>query len=217
MTVALSVVGKSDVGKTTLLEKLLPEIKRRGYRVATIKHDVHGFSIDLPGKDSWRHTQAGSDITVISSAEKVALIRKVERELTLDEIAHLIGSSVDLVMTEGFKRGPWPKIEVHRKAMGAELLCTERELVCVATDEPVAIDVPQFDINDAAGIVDQIEQRFLKSQVNLGEMRLTVNGATVPLKPFVQDMIANAITGMVAALRDTDNAREIEIIIKAAH
>ncbi|TAK32127.1 MAG: molybdopterin-guanine dinucleotide biosynthesis protein B [Chloroflexota bacterium] len=216
MTVALSVVGKSDVGKTTLLEKLLPEIKRRGYRVATIKHDVHGFSIDLPGKDSWRHTQAGSDIAVISSADKVALVRKVSQELSLNEIAHLIGSSVDLILTEGFKRGPWPKIEVHRKEMGADLLCTARELICIATDEHVPMEVPQFDINDATGIVDLIEERFLKPQVGLGEVRLTVNGAMVPLKPFVQDMIGNAMTGMVAALRDTDNAREIELVIKIA-
>ena len=214
MTVALSVVGKSDVGKTTLLEKLLPELKQRGYRVATIKHDVHGFNIDLPGKDSWRHSQAGSDIAVISSAEKVALIRKTDHELSLSEIAHLIGPTVDIILTEGFKRGPWPKIEVHRKAVGEDLLCTARELVCVATDEPLSINAPQYDIDDARGIVDLIEQRYLRPQMGQGDVRLTVNGSMVPIKPFVQDIIANAIIGMVAALRDTDNAREIEILIK---
>jgi len=86
MVPIVSIVGKSDSGKTTLIEKLLPALTGRGYRVATVKHDVHGFEVDQEGKDSWRHKQAGAHTVVISSPNKVALIRDVERDLTLDEI-----------------------------------------------------------------------------------------------------------------------------------
>ncbi|CEP66461.1 P-loop containing nucleoside triphosphate hydrolase [Moorella glycerini] len=159
-TPIISVVGKSDVGKTTLLTKLLPELKRRGYRVATIKHDTHGFDIDRPGKDTWRHAEAGANVVVISSPTKMALIEKVDTELPLDAIAERI-HHVDLIITEGYKRGDKPKIEVHRAAVGGELLCTPGELLAVATDEPLAIDVPCYDLDDAAGLVDLIEARIL--------------------------------------------------------
>jgi molybdopterin-guanine dinucleotide biosynthesis adapter protein len=159
----ISVVGKSNVGKTTLLEKLLPELKRRGYRVATIKHDAHHFELDTPGKDTWRHAQAGSDCVVISSAEKLAMIQKVEEELTLDDIVAQL-PAVDIVLTEGYKRQDKPKIEVSRREMGSQLLCTRDELICLATDQPFDLDVPQFDINDAVGIVDLVEKRFLQKK-----------------------------------------------------
>lgn len=159
-TPIISVVGKSDVGKTTLLTKLLPELKRRGYRVATIKHDTHGFDIDRPGKDTWRHAEAGADVVVISSPTKIAFIEKVETELPLDAIAARI-HNVDLIITEGYKRGDKPKIEVHRAAVSKELLCKAEELLAVATDEPLSIGVPCYDLDDAAGLVDLIEERIL--------------------------------------------------------
>lgn len=157
----ISVVGKSDVGKTTLLVKLIPELKARGYRIATIKHDTHGFDIDRPGKDTWKHAEAGADIVAISSPSKVAFIEKVDRELTLDEVASRI-KGVDLIITEGYKRGDKPKIEVHRKALGEGLLCTEKELLAVVTDEPLPIKVPLFGLDDVAGLADFIETNILK-------------------------------------------------------
>jgi molybdopterin-guanine dinucleotide biosynthesis protein B len=94
----ISVVGRSDTGKTTLLEKLIVELKQRGYRVATVKHDTHGFDIDQPGKDSWRHAQAGSDVVVISGPNRLALIEKREQEMTLDEIAGRV-TNVHIILT----------------------------------------------------------------------------------------------------------------------
>ena len=157
----LSIVGKSDAGKTTLLEKLIRELKTRGYRVATVKHDAHSFEIDHPGKDTWRHAQAGSDHVVIASPNRIAHIQRLERELTLAEIVATI-TDADIVLTEGYKRGPAPKIEVSRAEKGPKLLCAREELVALATDQPFDMDVPQFDLDDAAGLVDLIEQRFLK-------------------------------------------------------
>ncbi len=157
----VSIVGKSGAGKTTLLEKMIGELKRRGYRVATVKHDTHGFEIDQPGKDSWRHAQAGSDSVVISSPNRLALIKRLDKEMALDEIAALL-LDVDIILTEGYKRGDKPKIEVSRREKGSELLCTEEELVAIVTDHPFDLNVPQFDLDDTAGIVDLVEESFLR-------------------------------------------------------
>ena len=156
----VSVVGKSGVGKTTLLEKLIAELKRRGYRVATVKHDVHGFEIDCPGKDSWRLAQAGSDSVVIASPKRLALIKRLNREVALSEIAALL-TDVDIILTEGYKGGDAPKIEVSRRGRGGELLCTPDELVAVVADQPFDLDVPQFGLDDAVGVVNLLEERFL--------------------------------------------------------
>jgi len=156
----ISVVGKSEVGKTTFLEKLIAELKRRGYRVATVKHDVHGFDIDRPGKDSWRLAQAGSDSVVIASPKKLALIKRLDREMTLNEIAALL-EDVDIILTEGYKRGDAPKIEVSRREKGRELLCMPEELVAIVSDQPFDMDVPQFGLEDSEGVADLLEAEFL--------------------------------------------------------
>lgn len=161
MPPVISIVGKSGVGKTTLLEKLIPELKRRGYRVATVKHDVHGFEIDQPGKDTWRHARAGSDHVVIASPNRIAHIQKLDRELTLPEIVATIHDA-DIVLTEGYKRGPAPKIEVSRAERSRELICAPEELVAIATDHPYDLDVPQFGLDDVVGLADLIEERFLR-------------------------------------------------------
>ena len=156
----VSLVGRSGVGKTTALERILCEIKRRGHKVGTVKHDTHGFDVDRPGKDSWRHARAGSDAVVISGPRKMALIRQLEYEMPLDEILPLMGD-VDLVITEGYKRGNKPKIEVTRQERGTELLCQAKELIGIMTDYPVALPVPQFALDDAAGVVDLLEELYL--------------------------------------------------------
>jgi molybdopterin-guanine dinucleotide biosynthesis protein B len=158
----LSVVGKSGSGKTTLLEKLIPELKRRGYRVATIKHHSHpGFEIDQPGKDTWRHAQAGSDHVFIAAPDKLASIRRLERELSLDEIAAGI-QDVDIILTEGYKRAGKPSLEVVRADNGLELICNPQQLFAVASDTPLDTNAPRFDLEDIAGIADLIETRLIK-------------------------------------------------------
>ena len=158
----VSLVGKSGVGKTTVLERLIREMKRRGYRVGTIKHDTHGFEVDKPGKDSWRHAQAGSDAVAISGPHKMALIRTLDAEMSVEDIAQLMGD-VDLVITEGYKRGDKPKIEVTRQERGMELLCRPEELIGIMADYPVDMPVPQFPLDDAVGIVDLLESLYLQS------------------------------------------------------
>src|SRR4030066_1340246 len=99
----ISIVGKSASGKPTLIEKLVPELVRRGCRVATVKHDVHGFGVDREGKDSWRHKKAGAHTVVISSPTKLALIRDVDHDATLAELRDKYIRDVDLLLSEGFK------------------------------------------------------------------------------------------------------------------
>jgi molybdopterin-guanine dinucleotide biosynthesis protein B len=157
----VSIVGKSGVGKTTALERIIRVIKQRGYRVGTVKHDTHGFEMDKPGKDSWRHAQAGSDAVVVSGPGKMALIRRVDGEMSLDEIVGLMGD-VDLVITEGYKRGNKPKIEVARLERGSGLLCQSEELIGIMADYPVDVPVPRFDLDDATGVVDLLERLYLR-------------------------------------------------------
>jgi molybdopterin-guanine dinucleotide biosynthesis protein B len=158
----VSVVGKSDSGKTTLICGLLPELKRRGYRVATIKHDVHGFEIDKPGKDTWKHSQAGADIVVISSPVKIALMEKVGTELTLDQVISRI-ANVDLILSEGYKQNNKPKIEVFRSTIHDAPLCgREDNLLALASDTRPDLSVPVFALDDYSAIADLLEERFLR-------------------------------------------------------
>ena len=158
----ISIIGKSKSGKTTLLEKLIAELKRRGYRVATIKHHAHsGFDIDKPGKDSWRHAQAGSDHVIVAAPDKIASYRLLQREWTLDEVATEV-QEVDIILTEGYKRAGKPSLEIIRAANSTEVLSAEAQRFAVAADIPMDLGVPQFGLEDIENIVDLIEQRFLE-------------------------------------------------------
>jgi molybdopterin-guanine dinucleotide biosynthesis protein MobB len=167
MTVpVVSFVAKSGTGKTTLVEKLIRELKSRGYKVGALKHDAHRFEIDREGKDSWRFTQAGADTTVITSPEKMAMIRRYRVEPAIEETLAACFADVDIVLTEGFKRSSLPKIEIHRRECRRELLCRgenrDAALVAVASDEPLTLDVPVLSLDDIAALTDFIETRFLR-------------------------------------------------------
>ncbi len=163
----ISIVAKSGTGKTTLLEKLITKLKSCGYRVGAVKHDAHSFSIDHEGKDSWRLTEAGADTMLITSPEKIAMVKqnKQGEEPPLMETIATYCADLDILLTEGFKRSTMPKIEVHRRERSKRLLCRDEEydptLFAVASDTPMTLDVPVYDINDAAGLCDLIIDKFL--------------------------------------------------------
>lgn len=156
-TPLLTFVGKSGTGKTTFLEQLVPELKRRGLRVAMVKHDAHQFEMDRPGKDTWRFAQAGADAVIISNAAQAALIEHPPRELTLDEVISRLPPA-DLILTEGYKSEHNPKMELHRKSLNRPLLTPPEELVALITDEPMPVSVPQLALDDISGCADLILQ-----------------------------------------------------------
>jgi len=153
MVPVVLVVGPSGVGKTTLLEKLLPALKERGLRVAYIKH-IHGeFSLDQPGKDTWRLARAGADAVVISSPRKFALVRRVQEELPLEEILKTFGD-YDLVLVEGYKKAAYPKLQVFRRGFPAELLAPPGYLIGAVSDYPLDLAFPLFAFTDVEGVAE---------------------------------------------------------------
>jgi molybdopterin-guanine dinucleotide biosynthesis protein B len=157
----VSVVGKSGSGKTVFLGKLIAVLKSRGVKVGVIKHQPHGFEIDQPGKDSWRHAQAGSDTVVLSSPSRVAVIKHLNEEMTIDAVVSAYLVDVDLVITEGYKRGPKKKIEVSRRERSQELVSRPEDLVAIVTDQTFDLQVPHFGLDDAEGVASLVARRFL--------------------------------------------------------
>jgi len=157
----VSIVGKSQSGKTVLMEQLIAEFKRRGYKVASLKHSHGGMEIDHPGKDSWRFAQAGSDAVFVSSPDKLAFIKNLNHDLNIEEIMPILGPEFDLILAEGFRKSKTPKIEVHRKELGDDLLCSPEELSAIVTDGSLDIDIAQLPWGDTVAVADFIEKNFV--------------------------------------------------------
>lgn len=149
----------SGTGKTTLIEKLILKLKAQGYRVAVIKHDAHRFEIDKEGKDSWRFTKAGADMTLISSAEKTAIIE--QRPRTFEENISMI-HDVDLILVEGYKQENIPRIGISRKATGKGFPHLLEQYIAVVTDDTLDTDIPVFGLEDVEAIAG-----FIKKHANI--------------------------------------------------
>jgi molybdopterin-guanine dinucleotide biosynthesis protein B len=209
----VSIVGKSDSGKTTLIERLIPELIQRGYKVATVKHDVHGFEVDKEGKDSWRHRQAGAYCTIISSPKQMAVIRTTDHDATLEEIRDRFVDEIDIIISEGYKNDSAPKVEVFRKEVHEEPLCTrEDSLVALVTNHQIDLGVPCLDLDDTEGLADLIEKQFLSAPIT-PQIRLQVNGRQVPLTSFTESFITRTVRGMIGTLKGCENPEHIELTI----
>jgi molybdopterin-guanine dinucleotide biosynthesis protein MobB len=167
MSLVISVVGRSNSGKTTLLEKLIVELKKRGYTVAAVKHSGSDFQLDHPGKDSWRLTEAGSDAVLVVSPHKLAFMQRASRSPTLEEALDFLGHRFDFILIEGFKDSDLPKIEVHRKGMGS-LISLPEKLFAVVTDEEMDVPVPQFSSLDGVALVDLLEKTLVTARSAVG-------------------------------------------------
>lgn len=145
MIPVVSFIGRSNSGKTTLLAKVISELKLRGFRVGVIKHCPHGFDIDHEGKDSWRFLEAGSTVVGVSSPSKVVLIENVDRERDLTQLQTLFLGKVDILITEGYKRSDTPKIVVvAREEANREALTYEGETLAVVSPELSPLGMPEF-------------------------------------------------------------------------
>ena len=150
--------GWSGSGKTTLLATLIPEFVARGLTVSSIKHAHHEFDIDRPGKDSWRHRQAGAHEVMVASSRRWALMHEL-RDTAEPPFEELVAkmSPVDLLLVEGWKRHAHPKLEVHRPSLGKPLLYPEDpDIVAIASDEPIAAPIPLLPLGDAGAVADFI-------------------------------------------------------------
>ncbi len=156
----VSFIGRSNSGKTTLLEKVVRELKLRGYRVAVIKHSHHEFDIDQSGKDSWRLAQAGSDVVVISSPNKLAFIERLDVELALAEIEGLIQGKADIVLAEGYKNGDTAKILVLGTEQAHEQLGQDEKILAVVSSYLSSQGVAQFDYDDVTNITNLLIERI---------------------------------------------------------
>ncbi len=211
----ICIVGASDSGKTTFLEKLIPELGRRGYRVGTVKHDVHGFEMDREGKDTWRHRKAGARTIAISSPDQVASIRRTDREFTLEEVAGRYFWQEDILIAEGFKRSRFPKIEIFRSEIESKPICAGEgdNLIALVTDDDVDASVPVFRFADVARVADLIEERYLKGRKR-PRILIRADGKQVPLNDFVQDFVIGGILGMLSTLRGFGKPGHLEILVR---
>ena len=153
-TAMICIVGYSGSGKTTLMEQLITELTARGFKVGTIKHDVHGFEMDQPGQDSWRHKQAGASATIVTSPRSIGLVMDVEHDHQPAELLPLL-SHLDIVLVEGFKRSRLPKIEIFRPEIGKPPASREDEyLRAMVSDSDVNRGVPRFAVADISALAD---------------------------------------------------------------
>ena len=161
MPQVICIVGRSQSGKTTLIEKLIPVLRNKGYRIGTIKHSHHIFDFDKSGKDSWRHKDAGAEAVIIASPGKIAMVKN-DHQGTLDSLVDYFGD-LDLVITEGYKGARKPKIEVVRAARHDDVLLRKDDyLVAVVTDADLKIEQPVFGLDDIDNLADFIAGKYLK-------------------------------------------------------
>lgn len=158
MSKVINIVGcGSNVGKTFVIQGIIRELKLRGYSVATIKHDVHGFDIDKKGKDTYKHREAGAETVIISSKNRLAMIKELEEEIELNEVIRLVKDK-DIILVEGYKKSNLRKIEVYRNGISENIITPKDKLIAIASDIGL-------DIND----VDVINKEDYKELVNLIE------------------------------------------------
>ncbi len=164
----IGLAGWSGAGKTTLLTRAIPHLQQQGLRVSVIKHAHHAFDVDVPGKDSWKHREAGAVEVLVSSSQRWALMHELRgaAEPRLPELLAKM-SQVDLVVVEGFKREPLPKIEIHRAAnLKPVLFPDDPDVVGIATDVAVETTLPTAHLDD----IEAIAAMMLRSAISVEEV-----------------------------------------------
>lgn len=160
---AVCFVGRSGSGKTTVIERLVRELRQRGYRVGTLKHHFHPTLVDKEGKDTWRYEVAGANPVSIVSAVQTAIFLQTERELPLDQLIAQHYQGVDIVLIEGYRWADKPKIEVQRRARSKDLLCSPEEIVALVSDQEWDVPVPRFHLDDIPALADFLERQFIRT------------------------------------------------------
>jgi molybdopterin-guanine dinucleotide biosynthesis protein B len=213
MPPVVCVVGREGSGKTRIIEAIAREMKARGHRVATVARSAEGPALESVTKDAERYASAGSDMIVVGSADAVTCVRRVEEEASLDELIWTVGEEYDLILAEGFRESGFPKIEVHRAAVGGGLICRKDELLAVASDTPFDVDAPRFGLDDAAGLADLIEAKVMAS-VLPEDASVYVDGVHLPITLFVRRMLASTVIAMLRNLKGVSQPRSLRVIVR---
>ena len=161
MTVPIvSFVGRSNSGKTTLIERVIPQLVQAGYKVATVKHAGHGFDLDTEGKDSWRHKRAGASSVMVLSKGSMAMFADVPDPLSVEAVRdRFLDDTYDLIIAEGWKHENYPKIVIVREQIG-EIPVSAEGLLAVVSDKPMDLSVPLFGLDDVVGVAALIMKQF---------------------------------------------------------
>jgi len=215
MPLIISIVGYSKSGKTTLLEKIIPILKSRGHTVGVIKHAGHGFSPDQPDKDSCKLQEAGAEGVVLVGSGQIGFLGRVDENdpMLLDRIEQTFFFDRDIVLTEGFKKSDKPKIVVLTRGREEQLLKEiEGNIVATIGEKPVRSDGAHFRPDDPEGLVQILEDRFLKDR-NRPSLRVVLDGKNIPMNHFVQEMVRSGIMGMLSPLKGYKDSRMVEVKI----
>jgi len=210
----LGIVGKSEVGKTTLILRLTPELTKRGYRVGTVKNCPHGFDIDREGKDSWKFSEKGSSGVLLTSPEKIALIKSAKKSDDILKIINLFFYDFDIVLVEGFsKEQRLKKIEILRKGVSEQIHSPLDEVIAIISNIGLKINKPTFRPDQTSTIIDFLE-KIMKEEKK--PVEISVNGEKIFLNNFLQNMIKGLTLAMIDPLRRKKEEEIKEVVIKVS-
>lgn len=231
----IAVVGNKKSGKTTVIEVLVREFTKRGYKVATVKHIPEAeFTIDAKGKDTWRHAKAGACTVVSVAPNEVAIIRKVDTTtLSLDEIAKNFGDDVDIIILEGFRKliekdASVPKIVAAKTTEEALTASSKYQPILTfvgpVSTEATKLEIPYIDpLKEPKRLVNIVEKELAasveKRRKSKEEIRIEIDGRSLSLNPFVQKFMRKTILAMISSLRDASikGDEKVFVIIKRGH
>ena len=215
MPLIISIAGYSKSGKTTLLEKIIPILTGKGYSVGVIKHSGHAFSLDQPEKDSQRLERAGADGVVLVGPGQIGFLGKIDESeaLALDRIEQSFFPDQDILLTEGFKKGSKPKIAVLTEGKEEQLFQEiEGSIVATVGERPFRADLPHFKPDDPEGLVQLLEERFLKDR-RKSSIRVILDGKNIPMNAFVQEIVRSGILGILSPLKGFGDSQRVEVKI----
>ena len=211
----VSFIARPDHGKTTLLEKLIPELTRRGLKIGTIKHHVHHFEMDKPGKDTWRLKQAGAHTVALSSPTGLGVIMDVNEDTPIQKLVSLYFTDVDLVLKEGYKTGLSPKIEIFRKEISpSPLKNRDNSWIAFVTDTELKTVLPQFGFDDISGLASFLEDTFLGNSIQ-PKTHLVVDGKAIFLNSFAETFLRESVFGMISSLKGCESPQKITLTINS--
>ena len=209
----ISFIARPNHGKTTVIEKLLSQLIDRGFKIGTIKHHVHHFEMDKPGKDTWRHKQAGSHTVALSSPTGVGIIHDLAHDSSIEELVAQYFNGMDLVITEGYKSGPMPKVEVFRKEVSSSPLDNrDSTWIAFVTDTQLESSLPEFSCEDISGLASFLIETFISGTAQK-KTQLLVDGSVIPLNNFVESFLRQAVIGMVTSLKGCEKPRKLTLTI----